>query len=294
MRILTTAAAGLLVLVLTSGTPAAWGFDVHRYITNAAMDHVPEQIRPYFQKHRAFIAEHSIDPDLMRTYGVESEPPNHFLDMDGVAPDPFTGIPRDEADYIKLLGEKKAQVMGRIPWRVEEIYGRLVEEFRQPDQGRGISSGTVNALVAILAHYVEDAHQPFHAVVNYDGQATNQRGIHSRFETDLFRIFQPRMTLAPVVPPPVMQPKDFIFETLIASSRLVPQVLAADKAAIEGREFYDDAYFEAFFADARPVAERRISEAIGGVAAVIAGAWKTAGSPVLPVDAMRQPARIRR
>jgi hypothetical protein len=294
MRILATAAAGLLVLALTSGTPAAWGFDVHRYITNAAMDHVPEQIRPYFQKHRAFITEHSIDPDLMRTYGVESEPPNHFLDMDGVAPDPFTGIPRDEADYITLLGEEKAQVMGRIPWRVEEIYGRLVEEFRRPDQGRTISSGTVNALVAMIAHYIEDAHQPFHAVVNYDGQATNQRGIHGRFESDLFRHFQPRMTMAPVVPPPVMQPKDFIFETLIESSRLVPRVLAADKAAIEGREFYDDEYFEAFFADARPVAERRISEAIGGVAAVIAGAWKTAGSPVLPVDEMRRPARIRR
>ena len=294
MRILTTAAAGLLVLVLTSGTPAAWGFDVHRYITNAAMDHVPEQIRPYFQKHRAFITEHSIDPDLMRTYGVEAEDPNHFLDMDGVAPDPFTGIPRSEDEYVKLLGPEKAQKMGRIPWRVEEVYNRLVAEFRRPEEGRAIGSGYVNALTAILAHYVEDAHVPFHAVLNYDGQATNQRGIHGRFESDLFRLFQPRMTIAPVVPPPVMHPKDFVFETLIEGSRLVPRVLAADMGATKGREFYDDAYFEAFFADARPVVERRISEAIGGVAAVIAGAWKTAGSPVLPLDEMRPPARIRR
>ena len=294
MRIAASTVAGLIVLALTAGSPSAWGFDVHRYITNAAMDEVPQPIRPYFQKHRAFITEHAIDPDLMRTYGVETEDPNHFLDMDAVAPDPFTGIPREEADYIKKLGPEKAREYGRVPWRVEEVYKRLVAEFRRPQNGQRISAGTVNALTAILAHYVEDAHVPFHAVKDYDGQSTNQRGIHGRFESELFARFRPRMTLKPIVPPPVMQPRDFIFEKLIEGTRLVPDVLAADKAATEGREFYDDAYFEAFFAKAKPIVERRISEAIGGVAAVVAGAWQTAGKPVLPINEMRPPSRIRR
>lgn len=294
MRTAATLAAALLVLVGSSGSPAAWGFDVHRFITNAAMDHVPEPIRPFYQKHRAFIAEHAIDPDLMRTYGVETETPNHFLDMDGVAPDPFTGIPRDEAAYIRLLGPEKAAAMGRIPWRVDEIYRRLVAEFERPARGQTIFTGSVTALSALLAHYVEDAHVPFHAVINYDGQATNQRGIHGRFETELFGRFQPRMTIAPVVPEPVMHPRDFIFEKLIEGTRLVPAILAADKAAIDGREFYDDAYFDVFFAKTKPAVERRINEAIGGVAAVLAGAWKTGGSPVLPLDDVRPPARIRR
>ncbi|MEX2272767.1 MAG: hypothetical protein WD690_14945 [Vicinamibacterales bacterium] len=293
MRIAASTVTGLLVLILTAVSPSAWGFDIHRFITNAAMDEVPQAIRPYFQKHRAFISEHSIDPDLMRTYGVETEDPNHFLDMDAVAPDPFTGIPRDEAAYIKKIGPEKARQYGRIPWRVEEVYNRLVSELR-PSQGQRISTGTVNALIAILAHYVEDAHVPFHAVINYDGQATNQRGIHGRFETELFLRFKDRMTLKPVVPAPVTNPRDFIFEKLIEGTRLVPGILAADKAATEGREFYDDAYFEKFFAGAKPIVERRISEAIGGVAAVIAGAWERAGKPVLPVDDTRPPARIRR
>ena len=294
MRIAASTLAGLIVLALTAGTPSAWGFDIHRYITNAAMDQVPEPIRPYFQKHRAFITEHSIDPDLMRTYGVESEDPNHFLDMDGIAPDPFTGIPRDEKEYIRKVGAEKAHEWGRIPWRVEEVYNRLVTEFRRPENGQRISSGTVNALTAILSHYVEDAHVPFHAALNYDGQATNQRGIHGRFESELFMRYRSRMTLTPVVPAPVMAPKDFIFEKLTEGNRMVASVLAADKAAIVGREFYDDAYYEAFFAKAKPVVERRISEAVGGVAAIIAGAWQTAGKPVLPIDEMRTPARIRR
>lgn len=294
MRIAVSTLSGLLLLVLTSASPSAWGFDIHRFITNAAMDEVPEAIRPYFQKHRAFITEHSIDPDLMRTYGVETEDPNHFLDMDGVAPDPFTGIPREEAEYIRKLGPEKAREYGRVPWRVEEIYNRLVTEMQKPAQGQRISSGNVNALAAILAHYVEDAHVPFHAALNYDGQSTNQRGIHGRFETDLFLKFKSRMAIKPVVPAPVMQPRDFIFEKLIEGNRMVPAILAADKAATEGREFYDDAYFEKFFIGAKPIVEKRINEAIGGVAAVIAGAWQKAGKPVLPIDEMRTPARIRR
>jgi hypothetical protein len=294
MRIAVSTFFGLLLLALTAASPSAWGFDIHRFITNAAMDEVPVAIRPYFQKHRAFITEHSIDPDLMRTYGVETEDPNHFLDMDGVAPDPFTGIPREEAEYIRKLGPEKAREYGRVPWRVEEVYNRLVTEFEKPAQGQRISTGNVNALSAILAHYVEDAHVPFHAALNYDGQSTNQRGIHGRFESELFLRFKSRMAIKPVVPAPVMQPRDFIFEKLIEGNRMVPAILAADKAATEGREFYDDAYFEKFFTGAKPVVERRISEAIGGVAAVIAGAWQKAGKPVLPVDDMRTPSRIRR
>ncbi|MDQ3070409.1 MAG: zinc dependent phospholipase C family protein [Acidobacteriota bacterium] len=294
MRIAASAFIGLAVLVFTSGSPSAWGFDVHRFITNAAMDAMPEPIRPFFQKHRKFIAEHSIDPDLMRTYGVETEDPNHFLDMDGVAPDPFTGIPRDEAAYIQMLGAEKAKVMGRVPWRVEEVYARLVEAFK-PQEGRTISASTVTALSAILSHYVEDAHVPFHAALNYDGQATNQRGIHSRFESELFARFKDRITIAPVLRAPVLAPRDYIFEKLIEGNRMVPAILASDKAAIEGREFYDKAYYKAFFGGgAQPIVERRINEAIGGVAAVIAGAWEKAGKPALPMDDTRAPARIRR
>ena len=294
MRIAVSTFLGLVLIVLSSGPTSAWGFDVHRFITNAAMDQMPEPIRPYFQKHRAFITEHSIDPDLMRTYGVETEDPNHFLDMDAIAPDPFDGIPRNEADYIRKVGAEKAHEWGRIPWRVEEVYNRLVTEFKRPENGQRISSGTVNALAAILAHYVEDAHVPFHAALNYDGQATNQRGIHSRFESQLFDKFRARMAIKPPAVAPVMAPKDFIFTKLTEGNRMVNAILEADKQATAGREFYDDAYFEAFFAKAKPIVDTRISEAISGVAAVIAGAWQTAGKPTLPIEEIRTPARIRR
>ena len=48
---------------------------------------------------------------------------------------------------------------------------------------------------SVAAHYMQDAHQPFHATDNYDGVATGQRGIHARFERDLIERFASRLRL---------------------------------------------------------------------------------------------------
>ena len=89
-------------------------------------------------------------------------------------------------------GLERANKMGRLPWRIEEIYRLLVTRFREVGKGTpAYAADNARYLAAVLAHYVEDAHQPFHAVLNYDGQLTGQRGIHSRFETELVAA-QPR------------------------------------------------------------------------------------------------------
>ena len=85
-----------------------------------------------------------------------------------------------------------------------------------------------------------------------------------------------------------------MFRTLIDSQALAAGVLAEDLKATQGREFYDDAYFDALFKGTRATVERRLSEAASGVASAALSAWTEAGKPALPVDAPRPPARIRR
>jgi hypothetical protein len=68
-------------------------------------------------------------------------------------------------------------------------------------------------------------------VTSYDGQATNQRGIHSRFENDLVLRNITKLKLSPVVTRPVPNVKDFIFEALISGEALVETILAADSRA---------------------------------------------------------------
>ena len=291
--------ACVLVFPVTTG---AWGMDVHRLITGRAIDGMPPEIKSFFAAERAFITEHSVDPDLWRIMDLRGErgeePPNHFLDMDfeeGSKP-PFLNIPREYDAYVQKYGAGPATRYGRLPWRAEEVYNRMVASFR--DVGKpNVPYAAENAryALAVLAHYIEDAHQPFHAVLNYDGQLTNQRGVHSRFETELVLRNHKDLKLAPAKAAVITGGfRDYMFKTLIDSQGLVEGILAADLKAAQGREFYDDAYFDAFLKGARVTTERRLSEAASAVASAALTAWTEAGKPALPTDAARQPARIRR
>ena len=84
--------AGLVALVvLAAPQPAdAWGFEAHKYILDRAISLLPPEIRPFFEKYRASIVEHAIDPDLWRNVGFDAvESPRHFVDMDAYGPPPF-------------------------------------------------------------------------------------------------------------------------------------------------------------------------------------------------------------
>ncbi|MCC7033180.1 MAG: hypothetical protein IT179_10145 [Acidobacteria bacterium] len=290
---------GPLLLVLILPVPSfAWGFEAHKLIADRAIALLPAPLRPLFEERRVFIVERSIDPDLWRTAGFESEPPNHFLDMDHEAfgPYPFEALPRDYDAAVQRFGREFVHRQGLLPWRVQEFYGQLQRAFeslkRQNPPAYVLDD--IAFYTAILFHYVSDGHVPLHAVVNYDGQLTNQHGLHGRWESDLFERNRAALTIAPAAPHAVSDPRAFMFDVLLASNRASGAVFDADRKASEGREFYDDQYFEAFKAAALPGLERRLNDSISAVAAVITGAWEQAGRPTVPTRLARTPRRIRR
>jgi hypothetical protein len=292
------AALLLAALVVLPSSSLAWGFEAHKLIADRMIALLPPELRPLFEKRRAFIVERAIDPDLWRTVGWDQEPPNHFLDMDHEAfgPYPFTGLPRDYATAVQKFGKEFVHQQGLLPWRAAEFYGRLQREFeslkRQPPPG--YAADNIVLYSAILAHYVSDGHVPLHSVVNHNGQLTGQEGLHSRWESELFDRTRATLKIAPVAAKGVTNPRDFMFDTLLASNRDSANVFESDKKAVEGREFYDDGYFEAFGKGTLPVLERRLNDAIAAVASMIVGAWEQAGKPAVPADAPRTPRRIRR
>jgi hypothetical protein len=295
-------AAGFLCLLVVFAPPPvqAWGFDVHRFITRRAIDGLPADIKPFFAARREFIAEHSVDPDLFRVLGLRSaigeEDPNHFLDIDALdEPRPFGNVPREWEAFVARYGRERADKAGRLPWRTEQVFALLVTRLRETGKGTpAYAADNARYLTAVLAHYVEDAHVPFHAVLNYDGQQTNQRGIHNRFESELVLRNLSSWSLAPVTIRPFTDIRAFVFDRLIEGEALVETILTADRKAVEGLEFYDDTYYKTFRAGAGPVVERRVAEAASGVATAIVSAWIAAGRPALPVDQPSTPPRIRR
>jgi hypothetical protein len=81
---------------------------------------------------------------------------------------------------------------------------------------------------------MQDAHQPFHATNNFDGQLTNNTGVHARFERDLVERFLRRMTVHPARPSAIRNARDTAFDVLLASYELVDGILQADADAIAG------------------------------------------------------------
>lgn len=285
--------AGLAALFLAAspGPADAWGFEAHKFIMDRAIPLLPREIRPFFERYRVEVVEHAVDPDLWRTAGWLAEPPRHFVDMDAYGPYPFDRLPRTYEAAAKQFGEAFVEKNGTLPWRAQEIYGKLVEAFGQKGS---YSRPNIRFFSSVLAHYTADAHVPFHAALNYDGQLTGQWGIHARFETELFERYGARLTVTPHPPVPVSNARDFIFDSLVASFPLVQPLLDADRAAVAGKAAYDDEYFDRFLARTRPVLEKRLSDAISDVASLITAAWVDAGRPSLPVEEPRAARPVRR
>jgi hypothetical protein len=281
-----------LLVVLVPAPAQAWGYDAHRFIMDRAIVLLPAELRPMFERDRAAVVERAIDPDTWRNAGFDAvESPHHFLDIDwdGYGKFPFEGLPRDYAAAVEKYGKPRIDQNG-----TEEMYGNLRRAFEAYARRGAFGRFDILHYAAWLAHYVSDAHVPFHAVINYDGQLTGQHGIHARFESFLFERYRDRLTVQPAAMAPIRNPRDFVFDRVIEGTRLVPPILESDLKAIGSRDVYDDAYYAAFFVANRNVMERRLGESIAAVAAMIAGAWETAGKPALPLEPPPPPQRRRR
>jgi hypothetical protein len=270
---------------------SAWGFEAHRYITERVIALLPAPIRPFFLAYRISIVEHTIDPDLWRNAGWEAEPPRHYVDMDSYGPYPFKELPRSFDEAVRRFGREFVEKNGLLPWRTEEMYGKLAEAFTQKSP---YSRDNIKFFASVVSHYVADAHVPFHATSNYDGQLTGQWGIHARFEADLFERYRDRLNVVPKPLVPVVNVRDLAFDSLSAAYLNVQPILDADKGAVSGRTVYDDTYYRIMIGRVKPILERQLAESITDVASVITAAWVQAGRPALPLDQPRPPKKVRR
>jgi hypothetical protein len=290
----------LLPVVLTALVVAvpvgvgAWGFPAHRHIADRMIALLPAEIRTLFEARRAFIVDRSVDPDLWRNVGWDQEPPNHFLDLDSFGAFPFDALPREYDQAVQKFGRDEIHEQGLLPWRTAEFYGRLERAFASLSRPSPSPYALDDIVLfsAIICHYVSDGHVPLHAVANYDGQTTGQPGAHARFESELFERYTGELTIKPVAAPPVTDPRGEMFRILLESNRLADRVLAADRAAAAGREYYDDGFFAAFKREALPVVDRRVADATSATAAFITGAWIRAGKPAVPLNLSRAPRRV--
>ena len=288
--------AAFLVATLVPTPAFAWGAVAHRYIMRRAIELLPAEIKPFFEHNRDELVLRVNDPDLWRVVGFEDEPPNHQLDfgVDDYGPYPFVALPRDYDAAVEKFGVAIVRRHGLLPWRTMEEFGNLRRMFQGFARNQLYVGGNTVLFASTLSHYIQDAYQPLHVHNNYDGQLSGQTGLHSRFESELFERFESRLSINPAPVRLMTNTRDFIFDIALASHQLVPKILDADRDAIGSRDTYDDAYFETFLANIKPVLEQQLAGAITGTASAIVSAWTQAGKPELRTSVPRPVQKVKK
>ena len=173
-----------LFLFLSSILYAAipWGFYAHKRVNRYAVFTLPEELVGFYKKHIDHLTEHAVDADKRR-YAIKEEAPRHYIDIDHYGENPFQVMPRKWTDAVEKFSEDTLLAYGIVPWHIQNVYNRLVKAFKE----KNINYILKNS--ADLGHYVSDAHVPLHTTKNYNGQLTNQKGIHAFWESRLPELF---------------------------------------------------------------------------------------------------------
>ncbi|MCA1596168.1 MAG: zinc dependent phospholipase C family protein [Chloroflexi bacterium] len=258
----------------------AWGVAGHRLINGAAVDQLPAgPLRTLFKTHRSYLLAHSVDPDHWRSVSA-GEGYHHYMDMDRYGRPPFPDLPRDRQAAERKFGAGTVLANGTVPWVVGEWFARCAADMRANDTSRLLMDA------AVLGHYVADSHVPFHAVENYDGQMTGQKGIHARFEAMLVEHYVHPSDLRAGPIRYIDDPVEADFGWLVESAMLAPGVLAADRTVHARYPDYESSGFRgAFWKAVGPIVEQRLQEGASDLASVWQSAWIAAGTPPLSAPA---------
>ena len=207
--------------------------------------------------------------------GDSAEAPRHFLDIDIYGPYPFVELPHNYDDAVAKFGVETVTKRGLATWRIAE-YTRLLSE--------AMKSGDAEKIVqtaGALAHYVEDIHMPLHVVKNYNGQLTNQHGVHQRFEDDMVETYAEQIHLSPKMGAEIEDPLEAAFDIVLDSYVYADNLLHADRRAKLGEDTYGTPYLEKFFRFSGWIAVQRMSDAASATASYWYTAWLRAGKPEL-------------
>jgi hypothetical protein len=170
----------LLVLVLAIITiiSSSWGFLVHRTANQLAVYKLPQPMQSFFYSNMDYLVRHSVRPDLRRNED-STEAPKHFIDLEPFGDSAAWKLPLKWEDAIQQFKVDSFIKYGYVPYHIIYLQKRLTHAFKTGNRD------SILFYAADMSHYIGDAHVPLHTTLNYDGQLTNQKGIHSLWESTI-------------------------------------------------------------------------------------------------------------
>ncbi|SFC74688.1 hypothetical protein SAMN05421780_10961 [Flexibacter flexilis DSM 6793] len=160
----------------------AWGFFAHQRINRLAVFTLPPEMMGFYKHHIVYLTENAVNPDARR-YAVKDEAPRHYIDLDEYGDSAVYKLPRRWEDAVKKYTEDTLMAYGIVPWQINRMKFQLTRAFKDRN------AREILRLSADLGHYIGDGNVPLHTTSNYNGQMTNQKGIHGFWESRLPELF---------------------------------------------------------------------------------------------------------
>ncbi|HKI77249.1 MAG TPA: hypothetical protein VKA26_01770, partial [Ignavibacteriaceae bacterium] len=246
----------------------------HKVINRKAVDYFPEEMSA-FKAWKDYLGEHASDADL-RKKDDKSENPKHFIDIDYYKEFLEGRMIENMDSLISIYGEKIVKKIGLLPWATVETYFNLVSSFKEHNRDKAL------IYASDLGHYVADGHQPMHACLNYNGQLTNQNGVHLRFESNLVDRYISEIdnSFVDCKVEFVKSPLDFVFNYVTEAYSVSVVLFDGDKYATEkAGSNSSDEYYRLYWFKTKYVTEIQFNKAAQDLAALIYSAWVDAGKP---------------
>jgi len=288
----------VVILLVVTLLFQSWGFYGHRKINRMAVFTLPPEMIGFYKNNIEFISHHAVDPDKRR-YASSEEAPRHYIDIDHYASngeDPFELVPMKWNEAVEKYSEDTLKAYGIVPWHINRMLTWLTKAFEENNAAKIVS------ISADIGHYIADAHVPLHTTENYNGQLTDQKGIHGLWESRIPELtadkFDYLVGRSIYIGDPlkeiwkaVKESHSYLDSVLLIEKKLSQQFPSDQKYTVETRgastvRQYSQQYALTYSKRMGNMVEQRMQKAIAMVGSMWYTAWVNAGQPDL--DKMKQ------
>jgi hypothetical protein len=197
-----------------------------------------------------------------------------------------------EIAFKKAVFKEELSEHGILPWHLQKMQRNLTYAFKNKETKK------ILKLCADFGHYIGDAHVPLHTTSNYNGQKTDQEGLHAFWESRIPELFADEQYDYIVGKPEYFDDKvAYFWNIVMESNRLTDSVFILEKALRaqfpEDQQLCPDTrnekivitqchdFSEAYQTALNGMVERRMRGAIHAVSSAWFTAWVDAGQPDL-------------
>ena len=270
-----------------------WGFVGHKKINELAVYTLPPEMIAFYKANMDYIIENSVLPDKRR-YIVKEEGPKHYIDLDHYQNDSLDfqeWIPKSWKKASEIYGRDSLFAYGVLPWNIQWMLKKLQDAFERGD------GPMILKYSAEIGHYVSDAHVPLHTTENYNGQLTNQHGIHGLWESRLVELYASDYDFfvgkAFILEEPLEQTWEIIFKShsflpivFELEAKITDSLGLSNKYAFEKRgnqivQVYSSRFSEIYHTSMENMVQNRMRDAVLMVGSFWFTAWVNAGQPDL-------------